>query len=165
MKKSLVVLIAIAVALAFTASAMAKGPAPACPVPMKCEMVGFKKPLPTPPPEQHAPGPRTPPVCKPVPVQQVISIPGKVAYGWKPVPVKVPKEIILYDVLCVGKAKGACPIGCCDKVTWNCSWETLRECDRVTVPLTMPIGMPPDWKPVQAKWNKKVTPIAPVCIF
>ena len=98
-----------------------------------------------------------------VPCKQVVTIPGKVAYGPTPTGKWVPVKGKVYNILCMGKAKGACPV-CGGKVTWAAKWSTLAECGTVNYKIFYPPGAM-GTKKMQILVKEKVVPIAPKCAF
>jgi hypothetical protein len=77
-----------------------------------------------------------------------------------PTSVKVPVEKDVLRLLCAGKAKGVCPIGCppCDKVKWAVEWSTMEQCGKVKVLVAKPGTVS---KPIAV--TQKMVPIKPAC--
>jgi len=164
MKKSLVMVTVLVALVAFAAVALAGAPAPACPAgPAKCEYgVKYKpvKPVPAvlPAPTKPKPGKC---VTVPCPPQQVF-VPGP-PFAMYDFPTQVPKmvEKDVLRLLCAGKAKGVCPIGCppcVDKVKWAVEWSTMEQCGKVAVKTMVPGTVS---KPIAV--TQKMVPVKPVC--
>ncbi len=161
MKKSLVVVTVLFAVVAFASAVLAAGPN-AC-VPMQCKQWTETKAGKIAKPVGPKPGKATAPKCVCVPVKQVVTIPGKVAYGPTPAGKWVPVKGKVYNILCQGKAKGACPLGC-DKVTWAAKWSTLAECGTVKYKIYYPPGAQAT-KKMRILVKQKMVPITPKCAF
>lgn len=127
MKKSLIMLTVMVVTLAFVGAAIAQEPFVMGPK-VKCDYVKG--------------GAVTGPKCVTVPAQQVLSMPGS-PYALVPKVTKVWKTETtpVYRDLCVGKSKGACPIGCgpcAPMVKWSVNWKTMEECGKYTYKIKVP---------------------------
>lgn len=161
MKKSLVMATVLVALVAFAAVAMAG--APACPVPSKCEYGVKYKPVKAEPPKLPAVTKPKPGKCVtvPCPPQQVF-VPGP-PFAMYDFPTKVakPVEKDVLRMLCAGKAKGVCPIGCppcVDKVKWAVEWSTMEQCGKVKVVEYVPGKAS---KPIEV--TQKMVPVKPVC--
>ena len=163
MKKSLVVVTVLFAVVAFASAVLAAGPTSCAPAPMQCKKWTETKKLPAPQPIGPKPGGMTKPRCVTVPCKQVVTIPGKVAYGPTPAGKWVPVKGKVYNILCAGKAKGACPV-CGGKVTWAAKWSTLAECGTVKYKIFYPPGAM-GTKKMRILVKEKVVPVAPKCAF
>lgn len=80
------------------------------------------------------------PKCVTVPCKQVVSMPGgpyALVPGKPKTVIKMEKSPVYRD-LCVGKSKGACPVGCgpcAPMVKWSVNWKTMEECGTFAFPV------------------------------
>jgi len=144
MKKSLIMLTVMVVTLAFVGAAIAQDPFIMGPK-VKCDYVKGGK--------------VTGPKCLEVPCKQMVSMPGS-PYALVPGTKMVTKleKTTVYRDLCVGKSKGACPIGCgpcAPLVKWSVNWKTMEECGVYSYPVKTKV---PIKKPVALQCKTTILP-------
>jgi hypothetical protein len=165
MKKSLVLVTVLFAVVAFASSVVAAGPvcAPA-PAPVKSKQWTETQKGKIVEPIGPKAGKATAPKTVTVPCNRVMTIPGKVAYGPTPTGKWVPVKGKVYNILCQGKTKGACPAGCLGKVTWAAKWTTLAEAGTVKYKIFYPAGAQ-GTKKMQILVKEKKVPLTKKCAF